>query len=664
MDANARLALQRLRDRVSRGALRLANAVKAQLTFAEECLEALLQSDGLPAKFNSALSGAIKNSRVTRKTLAARVGLPKATVGDWCRGKTVPDVRQEIFVRRIEKVLKIRRGALVKRIKRKRRGTGRLPEYIVPHDLRGDEHASLRKRIAGLLPLDLYEKDEDEQHRIFNQARSRCEREAPELSSQSKLTSEPYACNDFNRTLKAQIEAMCDYTPEIIPGSGIPAKKPWSASTRKFVRRDIAKILGFATGERAGGHRIAPEDATLAIVANRDLVHAAFNFRIDRKEKAKRGRTATECDANSFGRWANQFGDDGWIRQSSEIRAELGFAKRMEEWHVFCDALESAYAKDAKRTRKGATSTRPRRDLVKSALRLKEPESATKLLLEGLEADLAEEDDKRARAEIRQDIVYVHLQRKAPARPFTTVQLEYRADGSGHINLDGRRVVMDVPKELYKNEDSPALENDFQCELEDVWGFREHFRKFVEEDRFELLDIDSPYLFNFSPSNLQYAVEATDDELRFEPLAAALLHRVKKISRRHLRWNPAAGTGIEGVDYLTPTSFRHIGATSAIKRSGDPQQAADLLADTVEVTAEYYAEWLVSDRAHALSATKQAAAKAAETGARRLRRIASRAKRTANRSRRSDNSKRGAAATGCRRARDVRGVRQRNRGTA
>lgn len=96
----------------------------------------------------------------------------------------------------------------------------------------------------------------------------------------------------------------------------------------------------------------------------------------------------------------------------------------------------------------------------------------------------------------------------------------------------------------------------------------------------------------------------------------ALATRVRAFTARHLGYDAAAGTGIKGITALSPTAFRHIVATSLIKRyPRHPQIAADAIADGVEVTLETYARYLPEDRCPqletAMAESMQAAAKAA-----------------------------------------------------
>ena len=626
LQSDAAAALARLRKRVdAHGA---GNAVRRDLGFAERCLRAQLDDDGLPADFGGALAVAVEAAGLNPTLLARRVGAKPQTVINWTRGRRSPDPRFLPVVRRIEAEVGLPPGLLVRRIESHRLSAGRLPKRLFPAELRGRAHDRLRARIARLLPEDILERHADEQHRLVAEARDRCARE-DDCGSSGGLVRAHYALKAWPAKAARQFEALAADKQRIIADDDVVTLKPWSDDTVEMRRYDFSRLFGFSLSPHAGDMRIAMSEVSLALAAEPARVQRFIDFKSRRVASSyrKKKRNVVRNDAGMMANFGSLFREDGWIRRSRAMRSELGYGRRPQAaWDSFCDGLAADYKKRASRLRANATTTRDPHAPVKAILRLDEPNSAIKLLVDGLYQDYrGVRGDKQTAAKLLQDLVYTQMQEQAPFRSGTTVELEYYPDNTGHLRKDSRGWYLCVPKELFKNGKGQALEHDYYRRLVDRWDFYARLEKFLRVDRFVLLDRRKcPFLFVYGDPHLREIPAAPEERPKFwaKPLKAALAGRVRVFTARHLGWNPRKGTGIEAVRCFSPGGFRHIVATSVIKNSGDYQEAADVIADSVRVTKKHYAQYRPSDRAAKLARTQAESAKAAAAGAAALRAIA------------------------------------------
>ena len=598
---------------------------RRNFAFAEACLRRQREHDGLPEDFAGALAVAITGAGLTPTLLAQQVGAVPQTVINWARGRKAPDRRFEPLVARIETVLGLEPGQLISRIVRARLGAGRLPIALFPARLHGPKYARLRARIAKYLPDDIRFRALVEAQRIVSEACERCEREEEHGSAHGNLIRARYALKDWPAKAAAEFERLRLFKQPIIADEDTINLKPWSDYTVSFRRGQVGGYYGFRLSDAAGDWRVGPDELSLALFADARSVQAYIDFKSARVAKAhgldKKGVTGADADLMGLG--AQFFRKDGFVRRDKAMRAALGYgAKPNAAWIAYCEKKVADYKERARKLRANAARTRDPHAAVKAILRLDEPLSAIKLLVDGLDHDYRKtRAGSKTAAELLQDQIYVQMQAQAPFRSGTTVTLEYRADNTGHLRRDALGWYLMAPKELFKNGDGQALEHDFYRRLVDQWGFYARLEQFLANERFVLLQrLASPYLFVYAVEQLpKILAAARRPRLIYAPLKAALAGRVRAFTARHLGWNKKSGTGIEGIKSFSPSGFRHIVATSVVKRSGSFKEAADVIADSEPVTRLHYAQYRPSDRAERLGRTQANSARAACAGADALR---------------------------------------------
>ncbi len=633
MEAEAAAAFALLAARAAAGRGVLTGGQRRAFAFAEDCLKRQLEHDGLPEDFAGALSVAIVRAGLTPTLLAQQVGAVPQTVINWARGRKAPDRRFEPLVARIETVLGLEPGQLISRIVRARLGAGRLPIALFPARLHGPKYARLRARIAKYLPDDIRFRGFDEAQRIVSDASERCEREEEHGSAHGNLIRARYALKDWPAKAAAEFERLRLFKQPIIADEDTINLKPWSDYTVSFRRGQVGGYYGFRLSDEAGDWRVGPDELSLALFADARSVQAYIEYKSARVAKAHGmdNKSVTGADADLMGLGAQFFRKDGFVRRDKAMRAALGYgAKPNAAWIAYCEKKVADYKERARKLRANATRTRDPHAPVKAILRLDEPLSAIKLLVDGLDHDYRKtRTGSKTAAELLQDQIYVQMQAQAPFRPGTTVTLEYRADNTGHLRRDALGWFLMVPKELFKNGDGQALEHDFYRRLVDQWRFYARLDQFLANERFVLLQrLASPYLFVYAVEQLpKILAAARRPRLIYAPLKAALAGRVRAFTARHLGGNKKEGSGIEGIKSFSPSGFRHIVATSVVKRSGSFKEAADVIADSEPVTRLHYAQYRPSDRAERLGRTQADSARAACAGADALRMAARQAAR-------------------------------------
>jgi hypothetical protein len=620
LSLDAEAALKALRKRVDNGAVRLSNREKSALSHAEKCLRKQLQSGGMPDDFAGRFTICVKRAGLTFAALARLVGVEPGLLDSWGRGTSAPDKWNEPVVSRCEERLGLDREFLVDSIDRGRVGVGKLPIGLFPKHIRGPEHIELRRAMAGEFPGNIKYLDKDEQHRLVGEAMSRCQREMAPRSAHANACRDRYGYRDWNPVANAQFKRLFEYMRVSVSRNAPVRETTWCEDTAYIRHNQFCFALGYAVSDSAGKRRFKPNEVSLTILADPNFVRDSLTFRLERKEKNGGEQNIVELDAEFFGCCAGMFRKRGWIRNDAGMRKALGFGHKSDAaWNAYCDRIAAEYAEEAKLLRRQAKRTRPQFEAVRPALDLPEPVAVIKFLADALNLEYRNfiNADPHSAAGILQDEVYNLMQEQAPFRSGTTVRVEYYPDNSGHLRRDADGWFLVIPRKPFKN--GKYMKADFRRRLKDRWGLYGKLEKFLEWGRLELLgDIRSPYLFVYGLKNLP-AFIAKPCRKTMEPIKKALGTRVRKFTKRHLAWDRKTGKGIEGFKKgFSPSAYRHIGVTSIIRKSKNWQQAADLIADSVEVTKEFYGEFLMSDRDDDRDATKEDIAVAAEAGAREL----------------------------------------------
>jgi hypothetical protein len=620
MKLDAEAALKALRKRVDNGAVRLSNREKSALSRVEKCLRKQLQSGGMPDDFPGRFTICVKLAGLTFAALARLVGVDPGLLDTWGRGRSAPDKWNEPIVSRCAEHLGLAPEFLLDSIDRGRVGVAKLPICLFPKHIRGSEHIELRRAMAGDFPGNILYLDKDEQHRLVWEAMSRCRREMAPRSNHANACRDRYGYRDWNPLANAQFKRLFEYMRLPVSRNAPVRETTWCEDTACIRHNQLCFALGYAVSESAGKRRFKPNEVSLTILADPNFVRDSLTFRLERKKKHGGEQNIVELDAEFFGCCGGMFRKRGWIRNDAGMRKALGFGRKSDAaWNTYCDGIAEKYAEEAWLLRRQAKRTRPQFEAVRPALDMPEPVAVIKFLADALNLEYRNciNADAHSAAGILQDEVYNLMQEQAPFRPGTTVRVEYYSDNSGHLRRDADGWYLVIPRKLFKN--GKYMKADFRRRLKDRWGLYGKLEKFVEWGRLDLLgEIRSPYLFVYGLKNLP-AFIAKPCHKTMKPIKAALVSRVCKFTKRHLVWNQKTGKGIEGFKKgFSPSAYRHIGVTSIIRKSKNWQQAADLIADSVEVTKEFYGEFLMSDRDDDRDATKEDIAVAAEAGAREL----------------------------------------------
>ncbi|MDI1343350.1 MAG: hypothetical protein PSV22_04500 [Pseudolabrys sp.] len=618
--APAAPSLERAHAALASGTWKISRTLSRLLTVLSSDLAALEACNGLPPEFSATVSVVCIRAGFTLSEVARRVGAPPQTVINWAAGRKNPDRRSIHIVHRIEELVGIEKDVLVSRIRRMRAGQGRMAADLFPQRLRGRQHARERSAISRLLPQDVGTMTQNTRYRLIEEVVAGLGNANRMRRRRGACIKAPYALEKFPSGLETQWQRLKRHKQSPVAGPGIENGKLWAPGTASIWRARFGQLFGYAALQEAGAFRTQFDGPGFQALANPEFVRGYLEFKAQRSRlgledtpadelAAANGMRLTPTDLDLLTQSGSFFRRDGWIRQDPEMRRMLASGKSHDEWQGRCASIAEQY-RDLERDlrKKFKRMSVADHGAVEAILAMAEPMTAIKMLIDGLIGDLAGLHE-HASAAVLQDLVWTLLQAQAPLRPGTWAYVEL-----SHIKRDDEGFFLEIPRQPFKNRNGAYFRNHttFKRRLTDDWGLNKYLEMFLEQGRAQLLDdaeyprlkLECPYLFIYGKKYLSQEIEDRESrkdtifsEERDNKREVALATRVRAFTARHLGYNAASGTGIKGITALSPTAFRHIVATSLIKRyPRHPEIAADAIADSVQVTLANYARYLPEDR--------------------------------------------------------------------
>lgn len=280
-----------------------------------------------------------------------------------------------------------------------------------------------------------------------------------------------------------------------------------------------------------------------------------------------------------------------------------------EAWRAACKKAYDHVRQMIRNQRKATRISRDSHEPVDAVLRSADPMSAWRMAVAGLRGELRQlQRDTKAYAETLRDLVTIQVVGQAGFRRRTVLSLDWRANNTGHLRKTREGWRLQVPRELFKAPESSyfidgfdshrhAIYRDYDERLLDVDGFYDELELYLDRYRDILRgDIDTDaFLLGSRNSNEARLTEGALDQMS------------RRIWVKHLIWNPLRRSGFEGV--ITTVrwhAWRHILATSVLKRCRDYTLAADAIQDSVDVCRQIYTRYVSSDRRRELDMVRLA----------------------------------------------------------
>lgn len=569
----------------------------------------LLKEQCLPENFHDALVYLVDRSGLNLSILAKLVDMQSATLYGWYHWKHMPAAQSLASVSKLESLFRLPSGTLTDKV-RKWRLLGKVQLSQLPESVQQSRHLAIQVRQH--LPDNFLDKPEDKRREIVeyicNSVLKFNDSYTQRLVQLRPLT---YSLRRWPEWLEREFNDLAHFKMADRPSLGMRRNQRWRVTTKEMVRNRLGQFLGAlhlaedAEDVRQRGLGLPQEELSLCLLACPLVVDWYVRFHCE-------ARNIYTEHALVFIRMAVSFlrPGTGWLRQSPAmvsrlrpisyegkdlISAEL-ITKARTDWDDFCDEAIKYYDHMAKEIRPLIRIGRDPFLRIEGIVDMDDPVDAFEPLVVGMRNSLPNPQTQPTRYHLGiRDIVLVLLIQLTGLRRNTVAQLNYHGDGSGHLKKEGETYVLDVPRHLFKEEDSPYFgpknsQVDYYMELINIFGFYELLSEYLEKSR--------PFLLKtYYSGDKEQALFVTASHAKSVRVSPKLIYRIySSATGRHLVENKCRGTGFPKVGAHGPQCTRHIRGTSIVKNGGSFQDAANANQNTERIAFGHYARWLSKDR--------------------------------------------------------------------
>lgn len=410
--------------------------------------------------------------------------------------------------------------------------------------------------------------------------------------------------------LEKEFEDLAAFKTAEMPPLGMKRNEKWRETTKRKIRRDLTFFFGAvslpadAENKKMRGLGVPVEDLSLALVACPLVLDWYMRFKASRTQYTSYMISQLEVFR------ALLRPGTGWIRQRSDLADKLRpisiggteivteglIARARADWGVTCDQAREHYKDLIKELMPSVEVARRPFYRIEGILKMKEPLAVFKLLSDGMKKEIPSPttQPRHYHSAVR-DRVLVLLFAATGLRLRTMSLLNYGRDSDGHLVKHKHGYKLQVPRVLFKEEDSPFFgekdsRTDYVMDLPDAFGLYEALD--------EYLNVSRPWLLSHSRqgSNEQplFVISAGCKSVRAGE--AVIYQTYKRAFGKYLAGNKWRGTGLNGVRATGPHSVRHIRATTVVKKTGSFQLAADSIHNSEEMARRHYAMFTTVDR--------------------------------------------------------------------
>jgi len=562
----------------------------------------LIKAASLPEDFHDAFRHLVNMSRLPYSILGKLLGLRVVTVGNWYKGESTPSRDNLVAVSRMEAFCKLPAGALVSRLpeycRSKRITLIQLPEFLT-------RNVSLANRVCRHLPANFLELPPEKQKEIFESIQNNVlRRTVPQNMRQAQLQRLPYAMKNWPEAPAREFEELALFQTAERPPIGMKRKRQWRAESKEMARATFSYLFGALTlpadaaDVRVRGLGLPADHLTLALIACPLVVDWFIRFRCEARTQYTSHALKQLGDFVSLLRAGT-----GWLRQMPEFAKRLRpislgrtvlvspelISRAHNDWDGVCQAAVEHYRGMYDEIRPLIQVSRNPFAPIKGVLKMNDPMNAFDLLLQGMRDDLPNLRTQPSlyHTAIR-DCALVALITVTGFRRNTIAQLDYTGDEAGHLILEGDSIVLDVPRPLFKEPDSPFFgpknaQSGYSNRIPNVFRVVDIFS--------EYLSVSRPFLLSNNYADCEerplFVTSGRSKAVRVSPNLVSAIYRGKV--EKHLTENIWRGTGIRLVWPTGPHSARYIRGTAIVKKTGSFKLAADANQHTEETAKRCYA---------------------------------------------------------------------------
>jgi hypothetical protein len=605
--SNFELSLTKVTGKIKAQASR--KKLQTELRWWRGFYQKLIKAEVPGRDFLQTFAHLVDRSGLPFPALSAFVGIPAVTLRTWYRGGATPSGVSIDALSRFEKVFKLPAGALINKLPAGNRKQ-RFRRKDLPPCL--SENRRLADKVNRHLPDNFLDLNADKQERVIASIR------ADVLGEGSARRREMVELQKLSYRLKKWPKQLEDEFGDLVAlkaGERAPLGRRrhgrWRVASKDKHERDMGFFFGAlrldadAADVRMRGLGLPDEHLTMALIACPLLADWYLRFRGETRNKYTEYLVGLTHFFSSLLKPVT-----GWLRQRPDLASRLRpvsfggaqlvseglISRALSDWDGVCDDAISHYKFLKEEIEPLVTTSRDPFRPIRPILDLDDPFNAVEALLEGMRQNLPNPHTQPLRYHtVIRNCALVAFVFATGLRRNTVAQLNYTGDKASHLVRENGTYVLNVPRQLFKEEDSkyfgsPNAKEDHCAEVPDVFGLYGLLDEYLSVSRPLLLK-------NNGATPDEQALFVTSRKCQSVRLSARLvtIHHTDATGM-HLTWNRWRGTGIPGATAMGPHAARHIRATAAYKKTGSLGLAADSIQITEETAFKHYARLTTKER--------------------------------------------------------------------
>jgi hypothetical protein len=575
----------------------------------------------LPKNINEAIAKLVTRSQLPWNIIAKLADIPGHTFRRWYLGKGSPSGDGLGYLVSLEKLFKLRPGALTSLLspvnRKKLFCRANFPEFL-------RENKCLTRKLVPHLPDDFCERPLNEQEQIVHYIQNKIIRNSdPNIKRSQELTNLYYGLTEsknpregqkkWPERLSKEIKALIKFKTGSRAPIGMKRNKSWRKTTAKMRKGWLALFFGSlalphnAADVRLCGLGLSDDYLTLGLVVSPNIVDWYIRFKCEKRTQYTEEATVFISFIISL------LGENGWVRQTPqladllrpityyEVESEDGVVLLSEElvkrakqdWDTVCIDAIKRYRQLVKDIKPKIKQSRDPFQPIEGLSELDEPITAIGRLVDSMKAELPDKATRPVKYHTKiRDIALVTAFGLTGLRRGTMCQLT-----TEHFFSEGGNWHQKISRELFKNPESPFFGppnkkvDYFENQLPDVYGSNDIFNEYMEESR--------PFIMNrFHPNSTEQPLFPSTNYKGATALQADLMSGIyRKAFSNHLVHNEYKGTGIENVRATGPNASRHLRGQTAMKKTGGNYQAAgDVNQNSPDMAKKHYTNYNTKDR--------------------------------------------------------------------
>ncbi|MBB3938321.1 hypothetical protein [Aureimonas phyllosphaerae] len=606
---SATKAISALRDAISKGKIRGGTSHLDHLDAFEAFTATQVQGLDLPETFCGALEVSMAARGLSAGALAGRIGIRQMRLVNWRSGARVPDATSEVYVSAIERELGLEDGELLKRIQRRRAGRGKIAEGLYPPELRGHHLMRRRSEISPRLRTDVLLLDTAKRHAEMRKINDEIVEEKYERAARNAFRQDTFALKDWPADAAAEFKALSHLKNSFVLPQEMKRYGDRNRLTTLAMRKHhISLFFGYLSSRRDESCRIAVDDLSLTLLMIPPLLRDYMEWKSQRTIDKER---LSDTDVDFITMSASLVNSkDGFLMQHPELASRI--SKLIEtcnlrvlrrdgtlwttvspaNWMDFCrDCYEEL--KSLEKSLRPIVTARSRIHELLPILELPDPSVVVYRAIDNMRTELRSlERNTLAYARLQRNLVIFHISTQVALRAETWLQitvggraadLVYR-DGRWQFNIPAAKIKTgDISRRFANNPIYTRELLDDDGLYDDINEYMNHSRSMICGERGSLLFLancqQNPF---FKKDYFQNVIRTAVDKFIGSNADNENMHLMMKSFSIH--------------------PFRHILATTILKRTGSYELAGDALADDPETIRKYYSYWCSNDRAKELLA--------------------------------------------------------------